>query len=119
MPDEPGLTALRHSFTGGPSEIAETLPPVHPGEILREEYLAPLGLSAGMLAKALDLPRSRVERIVKEEVGISADTALRLARYFSTSHQFWLNLQTRFEIETLLSKIGPELERITPREVAA
>ena len=108
------IGTLRRLYTGDPSEIAEVLPPLHPGEILREEFMVPLGLSAGMVAKALDLPRSRIERIVKEEIGVSTDTALRLARLFRTSHQFWLNLQHSFESETLLREIGPELERISP-----
>lgn len=94
-------------------------PPVHPGEILREEFMVPLGLSAGAVAKALDLPRSRIERIVKEEIGISTDTALRLARYFRTSHQFWTTLQAHFESETLLAEIGPDLEGIKPVQAQA
>ena len=93
--------------------------PVHPGEILREEYLVPLHLSAGQLAKALGLPRTRIERIVKEEVGISADTALRLARFFRTSPGFWLNLQQDYEIETESRKLAEELDRIQPFEEAA
>lgn len=92
----------------------EVLPPLHPGEILRESFMEPLSLSAGAVAKALDLPRSRIERIAREEIGISTDTALRLARYFGTTHQFWLNLQTRFESEALMAEIGPELDRIAP-----
>src|SRR5690606_37044634 len=64
--------------------------PIHPGEFLREEYLVPLGISAGALAKALHLPRTRIERIVKEEVGVTPDTALRLARYFKTTPEFWM-----------------------------
>ena len=92
----------------------ETLPPLHPGEILREDFMVPLGLSAGAVAKALSLPRSRIERIVREEIGISTDTALRLARLFRTSAEFWTNLQARFERETLLAEIGPELASIEP-----
>lgn len=92
----------------------ETLRPLHPGEILRESFMNPLGLSAGAVAKALDLPRSRIERIAREDIGISTDTALRLARYFGTTHQFWLNLQTRFESEVLMAEIGSELDRIAP-----
>ncbi len=76
--------------------------------------MVPLGLSAGAVAKALDLPRSRIERIVREEIGISTDTALRLARFFRTSHQFWTNLQVHFESESLLAEIAPDLERIKP-----
>ena len=114
------LADLRRSFeTDG---IAEVLPPLHPGEVLREEFMIPLGLSAIAVAKALDLPRSRIERIVKEEIGISTDTALRLARLFRTSPDLWLGLQSDFERQTLLREIGPELDRITPvpeREPAA
>jgi addiction module HigA family antidote len=117
MTDTPTLDALRQTFDAG--EFTH-LPPVHPGEILRDEFMAPLGLSPGTVARALHLPRSRIERIVKQEIGISTDTALRLTRYFRTSHLFWLNLQTRFESETLLSEIGAELERIEPvRDAAA
>lgn len=76
--------------------------------------MKPLGLSAGAVAKALKLPRTRIERIVREEIGISTDTALRLGRLFNVSSQFWLNLQTRFEIETLLPEISRELEEIRP-----
>jgi addiction module HigA family antidote len=92
----------------------EVLPPLHPGEILRVSFMEPLSLSAGAVAKALDLPRSRIERIAREDIGISTDTALRLARYFGTTHQFWLNLQTRFESEVLMAEIGSELDRIAP-----
>jgi addiction module HigA family antidote len=112
MSDIYTIATLRQAFDA--AEGTDVLPPVHPGEILREEFMVPLGLSAGAVAKALDLPRSRIERIVKEEIGISTDTALRLARYFRTSHQFWLNLQTHFESETLLAEIGPELAGIKP-----
>ncbi|KQO80471.1 XRE family transcriptional regulator [Methylobacterium sp. Leaf90] len=112
MPDTLNLDALRATFD--PTECADVSPPVHPGEILREEFMAPLGLSAGQVAKALGLPRSRIERIVKEEIGISTDTALRLARLFRTSPDLWTNLRARFERETLLAEIGAELDRIEP-----
>lgn len=111
------LETLHQTFdAAGATDI---LPPVHPGEVLREEFMSPLGLSAGAVAKALKLPRSRIERIVKEDIGISTDTALRLARYFRTSHQFWLNLQTHFESETLLAEIGPQLAGIQPVQAEA
>ena len=71
---------------------------VSPGRILRDEYLAPLGLSAGRLAKALGVPRTRIERIVSEETAVSVDTALRLAAYFRTTPQFWLTLQTNWDL---------------------
>ncbi|WP_244478972.1 HigA family addiction module antitoxin, partial [Methylobacterium sp. Leaf106] len=86
MSDTISITTLRQTFEA--EEDVVRLAPLHPGEVLREEFMVPLKLSAGSVAKALGLPRSRIERIVKEEIGISTDTALRLARYFGTSHQF-------------------------------
>ncbi|MBN9311117.1 MAG: HigA family addiction module antidote protein [Devosia sp.] len=81
-------------------------PPIHPGEILREEFLVPLELSAGALARAIGVPRTRIERIVKQQMGISTDTALRLARYFDTTPNVWLNLQIDYDlaIETEMLK---------------
>ena len=73
--------------------IKNGMRPVHPGEILREDFLVPLGMSANALSKALNVPAPRVNDIVRERRGVSADTALRLGRYFDTSPQFWLNLQ--------------------------
>jgi addiction module HigA family antidote len=90
-------------------------PPIHPGEILREQFLEPLDLSAGALAKAIGVPRTRVERIVKEEMGISADTALRLARYFDTTPNVWLNLQNDYEISVGQRQLKRELAAIRPR----
>ena len=89
------------------------LPPLHPGEILREEFLIPLGLSSGALAKAMDVPRTRVERIAAESIGITADTALRLSRALGTSAQLWLNLQNRYDMETAERALGSKLARIT------
>jgi addiction module HigA family antidote len=74
--------------------------PVHPGEVLREEYLNPLGLSANALAKALHLSPSRIGDIVLERRGVTADTAVRLARYFGGTAQFWLNLQSIYDLRT-------------------
>jgi addiction module HigA family antidote len=99
--------------------VARKLAPLHPGEVLREEFLVPLGLSAGALAKACGLPRTRIERIVAEEVGITADTALRLAKALGTSAQLWLNLQTDFELETAKRSIGKELDKIEVLNSAA
>jgi len=82
-------------------EIVATMAPMHPGEMLREEFLLPLGLSAGKVAKAAGIPRTRIERIVGEKVGISADTALRLGRVLGTSAEFWLNLQMRYDLLTV------------------
>ena len=71
---------------------------IHPGEILREEYLKPLNMSAGTLARKLDVPRTRIERIVGEQTGITTDTALRLAKFFGTTPRFWINLQSNYAL---------------------
>lgn len=100
-------------------ETDEILPPLHPGEVLREEFLIPLGLSAGVVARACGVPRTRIERVAAEGIGITTDTALRLGRYFGTTPQFWLNLQQSFEMDTLAREIGPEIDRIEPLRRAA
>ena len=93
--------------------------PVHPGEILREE-LAALGLSANALAKALGVPVNRITMILNGQRGISADTALRLARYFGTTPQLWLNLQKSWELRRAEIESGREIaERVVPRISAA
>jgi len=92
--------------------MPKKLPPLHPGEILREEFLRPLGLSPGALAKAMGVPRTRVERIAAETSGITADTALRLSKALGTSVQLWLNLQNRFDVETAERSIAKELANI-------
>ncbi|CDZ31473.1 HigA protein (Antitoxin to HigB) [Neorhizobium galegae bv. officinalis] len=79
--------------------MASLLPPVHPGEILREEYLGPLHLSAGALAKKLNVPRTRIERLVAEQTSVTTDTALRLGRFFDTTPEFWMNLQTSYDLK--------------------
>lgn len=88
------------------------IPAVHPGEVLREEYLAPLKFSAGRLAKVLGVPRTRIERLVSEQTGVTPDTALRLGRYFSTSPQFWLNLQANHDLADAAGKL--DLDTIEP-----
>jgi addiction module HigA family antidote len=85
--------------------------PIHPGEILREEYLIPLGMSSNMLAKALRVPANRVSGIVKETRSVTADTALRLARFFGTSPAFWLNLQTTYDLRTAEIELGARIRR--------
>ena len=92
--------------------MPKKLPPLHPGEILREEFLVPLALSPGALAKAMGVPRTRVERIAAETSGITADTALRLGKALGTSTELWLNLQTRFDVESAERAIGKDLARI-------
>jgi antitoxin HigA-1 len=91
-------------------------PPVHPGEQLREEFMKPLGLTAYRLAKNISVPVTRVQAIITERRGISGDTALRLARYFSTTPEFWLNMQRDYELETAAAALGPRLEaEVKPR----
>ena len=85
--------------------------PVHPGEILREEFLSPLGLSQYRLAKETSVPPRRINEIVRGLRAISADTALRLARYFGTSERFWLNLQARYDLEVEKDRLGKRLQR--------
>jgi len=92
---------------------AKRIRPMHPGEVLREEFLVPLGLSAGALAKAMGVPRTRVERIAGESIGITADTALRLGKALGTSAQLWLDLQNSFDMKTAQRAIGKQLARIS------
>jgi addiction module HigA family antidote len=94
--------------------MVKKLRPMHPGEVLREDFLIPLGLSAGALAKACAVPRTRIERIANEETSITADTALRLGKALGTSAQLWLNLQNEFDMRTAKSRIRRELEKISP-----
>ena len=88
----------------------KVLPPIHPGEILLEEFLEPLGLSQYRLAKGISVPPRRINEIVHGKRAVTADTALRLARFFGTSDRFWLNLQTRFDLEVEKDKLGRLLE---------
>ncbi len=94
--------------------MTDRLPPLHPGEVLREEFMKPMALTAYRLGKACGVPRTRIERIVREEVGVTADTALRLGRYFGTSASFWLGLQDDYDIETTRQQIAADLDRIEP-----
>lgn len=87
------------------------LPPVHPGEILREEFLTPLGLSQHRLAKDTSVPPRRINEIVRGTRAITADTALRLARYFGTTERFWLNLQAHYDLEVEKERLGDRLVR--------
>lgn len=88
---------------------------VHPGEILKEEFLAPLEISAGVLAKNLDVPRTRIERLVKEQTAITPDTALRLAKFFGSTPQFWVNLQNTYDL--VGASEATDLEHIKPFEL--
>lgn len=94
------------------------LPPLHVGEVLREEFLRPLGLSAYAIAKAIGVPRTRIERLVREETALTADTALRLARYFGTTAEFWMNLQSGYELECAKRALASKLGKIAPRSAS-
>lgn len=85
--------------------------PIHPGEVLREDFLKELGMSANALAKALKVPTPRINEIVRERRGVTADTALRLARYFDSTPQFWLNLQAAYELRVAEIAAGQQIER--------
>ncbi len=95
------------------------MPPVHPGEILLTEFLEPLGVSQYQLAKAVDVPARRINEIVHGQRRISADTALRLARYFGTSERFWMNLQARYDLEIEKDRLGATLDEIQPLSAAS
>lgn len=86
------------------------LAPIHPGEVLMEDFLGPLGLTQYRLAQDLSVPPRRINEIVHGKRAVTADTALRLARYFGTSEQFWLNLQSRYELEVERDRLGSRLE---------
>lgn len=90
--------------------------PIHAGEILREEYLKPLGLSANALAIAIGVTPARINDIIRERRGVTADTALRLARFFGGTAQFWLNLQSTYELRLAENELGDNLEQISPYE---
>ena len=94
--------------------------PIHPGEILREEFLAPLDMSAHALAMDLRVPAPRINDIVRERRAVTPDTALRLARYFGTTAQFWLNLQSSFDLKQVTGEQGKKIDReVRPRQRAA
>jgi len=91
------------------------LTPIHPGEILEEEFMRPLGLSANGLAKATDVPVTRVSEIVRGHRGVTADTALRFARFFGTSPELWLGLQSEYDLRTAMRDFGKAIEsRVLP-----
>ncbi len=91
-----------------------SMPPIHPGEVLAEEYLAPLSVTQHKLAVAISVPPRRINEIVHGTRRISADTALRLARYFGTSERFWMNLQGRYDLEVERDRLAGALDEIRP-----
>lgn len=92
------------------------LPPIHPGEILKEEFLDPLGMSAGALAKELNVPRTRIERLVAGKTPVTIDSALRLARFFGSSPEFWMNMQAGYDIKIEGEARKRELAKIRIRQ---
>ena len=95
--------------------MAEKMSPVHPGEILREEFMKPLDISQNQLARDLGVSPRRINEIVNEKRAITADTALRLSCHFDTTARFWLNLQTRYELESARDESGEEIEKTVKR----
>lgn len=93
------------------TDTGDSIPEIHPGEILRSEFLEPLGMSVNALALALRVPAPRINDVVRGKRAISADTALRLARYFGASAQFWLNLQIAFDLRVATAAAGEQIER--------
>jgi addiction module HigA family antidote len=99
--------------TGG-----KKLSPIHPGEILREDFMKPLGLSMNSLALALRVPVTRISEIVHERRSISPETALRLGRYFKSSARFWLNLQSTYDLEVVEDRLRSRVEREVPERAS-
>ena len=94
--------------------MARKLPPIHPGELLREEFLLPMELTPYAVARACGVPRTRIERLAREETPVTADTALRLGRFFGTTPSFWMNLQARYDLEVAEDATAADLKRIKP-----
>ncbi len=94
----------------------DKLAPIHPGEVLLEEFLRPLGISQSRLAIEIGVPAPRINAIVHRTRAVTAETALRLARYLGTSAAFWVNLQAQYDLDVQSDELGDELERIRPRQ---
>src|SRR5664279_310719 len=99
--------------------MARKLPPIHPGEILREEFLLPMELTPYAVAQACGVPRTRVERLAREETPVTADTALRLGKYFGTTPSFWMNLQAQYDLEVAEDATAGDIKRIKPAKRSA
>lgn len=110
------MTSKSSTTIGGDACAPEHVAPVHPGEILLEDFLKPLGISQYGLAKALGVPPQRVHDLVHGRRALTADTALRLARFFAMEAQFWMNLQTRYDLDRSADELGDRLEQeVQPR----
>src|SRR5436190_4674868 len=106
------MPTTSRSSTTTEENMRQTLAPVHPGEILAEEFMEPLGLSQYRLAKETNVPPRRINEIVQGHRSITADTALRLAKFFGTSEMFWLNLQARYDLDIQRTKLGSQLASV-------
>lgn len=98
--------------------MSKKLAPVHPGEVLREDFLMPMKLTAYAVARACGVPRTRIERLVREETPVTADTALRLAKYFGTTAAFWMAMQAQYDLERTEDEVSAEIKRIQPVKAA-
>ena len=96
--------------------MPKKLPSIHPGEVLREDFLRPMQLTRYAVARACGVPRTRIERLARSETPVTADTALRLARYFATTPQFWMGMQAQYDLERAEDEARVELRRIEPRK---
>ena len=92
--------------------MAKKLAPVHAGEVLREEFLKPMKLTPYAVAAAINVPRTRIERLVREEAPVTADTALRLGKFFKATPAFWMNIQAQYDLEVAEDKIASQIEKI-------
>lgn len=99
--------------------MARKLAPIHPGEIFREEFLLPMALTGYAVARACGVPRTRIERLMREETPVTADTALRLGKYFGTTPAFWMNLQTQYDLEVAEDANATDIIRIKPLRTKA
>src|SRR5438045_848264 len=99
--------------------MTKKLAPIHPGEILREEFLRPMNLSPYAVARVIGVPRTRIERLAREETPVTADTALRLAKYFGTTAVFWMGLQTQHDLEQAEDDLARDLRKIEPARTPA
>jgi antitoxin HigA-1 len=94
--------------------MSRRLPPIHPGEVLREEFLVPMSLSPFAVARAIGVPRTRIERLAREETPVTADTALRLAKYFGTTAAFWMGMQAQHDLDQAEDELAKDLRKIAP-----
>jgi antitoxin HigA-1 len=99
-------------------KMVKKLAPVHPGEVLREEFLTPMELTPYAVARACGVPRTRIERLAREETPVTADTALRLSRYFGTTPAFWMGMQAQFDLERAEDGLAGDLKKIVPLKAA-